>query len=93
MSTHAPLTSNFQPWYTHLIPHSSLRPKNSGAPRCGQYESTNPGVPFESRNAIRFSPSSFTRTGGQSAEGISSLRHAGIQNLRNRSPMGVPLPV
>ncbi len=36
MSTQLPAASNFQPWYTHRSPHSSLRPKNIGARRCGQ---------------------------------------------------------
>ena len=35
-STHLPSASNFQPWYTQRSPHSSLRPKNIGARRCGQ---------------------------------------------------------
>ena len=37
MSTHVPSASNFQPWYTQRRPASSLRPKNSEAPRCGQW--------------------------------------------------------
>ena len=35
MSTQRPSASNFQPWYTQRRPHSSLRPKNRSAPRCG----------------------------------------------------------
>ena len=27
ISTQAPFTSNFQPWYTHRMPFSSLRPR------------------------------------------------------------------
>ena len=36
MSTQSPFTSNFHPWYTQRSPHSSLRPKNRLARRCGQ---------------------------------------------------------
>ena len=36
MSTQSPFTSNFQPWYTQRMPHSSLRPKKRLALRCGQ---------------------------------------------------------
>ena len=36
ISMHLPAVSNFQPWYTQRRPLSSLRPKKSEAPRCGQ---------------------------------------------------------
>ena len=49
MSMHAPVVSNFQPWYTHRSPNSSLRPKNIPAPRCGQRSSTIPTLPPVSR--------------------------------------------
>ena len=58
------------------MPDSSLRPKNRGAPRWGQWESTRPGLPLVSRKAMSFSLSRVTRAGGQSAEGI-FLREAG----------------
>ena len=45
-----------------------------------------------SRKAMRFSPSSRMRSGGQSGDGSSSERTAGIQYWRMRSPMGVPGP-
>src|SRR5438552_4516165 len=48
--------------------------------------------PCESRNATSSSPSSLTRTGGQSGSGSSHARSAGIQYRRIASPMGVPRP-
>ena len=36
ISRQVPFTSNFHPWYEQRRPSSSLRPKNIGAPRCGQ---------------------------------------------------------
>src|SRR5436309_8399033 len=53
MSTQVPFTSNFQPWYTQRSPPSSLRPKNSEAPRCGQYRARRPTCPLVLRKAIR----------------------------------------
>ena len=44
-------------------PRSSLRPKYSDAPRCGQFSCSRPDPPAVSRNATRFSPSSRTRSG------------------------------
>ena len=41
---------------------------------------------------MRFSPSSRTRSGGQSGAGSSSDRIAGIQYWRMRLPIGVPGP-
>ena len=70
MSTHAPLASNFQPWYTQRSPHSSLRPKNIGARRCGQNALTTPTRPSVSRNAMRSSPSTRRRIGGPSGSAI-----------------------
>src|SRR5690349_6914408 len=43
-----------------------------------------------SRNATSSSPSSLTRTGGQSGEGSSQASSAGIQYRRMVSPIGVP---
>src|SRR6266496_5645550 len=71
MSTQLPWTSNFQPWYTQRSPLSSLRPKNSDAPRCGQFSATRPTAPSEPRNATNFSPSRLTRTGVQSDDASS----------------------
>ena len=51
-----------------------------------------PTAPEVARKAIRFSPSSRTRSGGQSGEGSSSERSAGIQYWRIRLPIGVPGP-
>src|SRR6516162_1517053 len=74
-------------------PDSSLRPNHSEARRCGQNSSTRPMRPWLSRNPTSFSPSNWTRTGGQSGSGNSRARRAGIQYRRNTSPMGVPGPV
>ena len=49
--------------------------------------------PCVSRKASSRSPSSFTRTGGQSFSGSSSASSAGIQDSRNSWPIGVPGPV
>src|SRR5690242_21404803 len=57
MSTQLPPTSNFQPWYTHRKPHSSLRPKKSDAPRCGQLFAMKPGRPSEDRKSTRLNSS------------------------------------
>src|SRR6266536_2719089 len=93
MSTHCPSTLNFQPWYTHRNPCSSLRPKNSEAPRCGQLLWISPTSPVELRNPMRSSPSSRTRSGAPSRSGSSSDWIAGSQYCRNRSPIGVPGPI
>ena len=45
MSMQRPSTSNFQPWYTQRRPLSSLRPKKSDAPRCGQLLWISPTLP------------------------------------------------
>src|SRR5579863_8221923 len=90
MSTHVPFTSNFHPWYTHLKPHSSLRPQKRLARRCGQNSSISPTRPFVSRNASKSSPNSRTRTGGQSRSGTSLGSSAGNQNRRKYFPACVP---
>ena len=92
-STQLPSTSNFQPWYTQRRPHSSLRPNHKETRRWGQNSSTKPMRPAVSRKATSFSPSSCTRTGGQSGSGISQDRTAGIQYRRMVSPMAVPASV
>src|SRR5712691_6066394 len=92
ISTQLPSTSNFQPWYTQRRPHSSLRPKNNGALRCGQKASTMAALPLVSLKAMRSSPRSLSRTGSQSGPGNSSDNNAGIQKRRNNSPIGVPGP-
>src|SRR5436190_402906 len=74
------------------MPHSSLRPKKSEAPRCGQCASTTPTCPSLSLKATRSSPSRRSRAGGQSGSGISPGSSAGSQKRRNSSPMGVPGP-
>jgi hypothetical protein len=79
MSTQLPSTSYFQPWYEQRSPHSSLRPKKSEAVRWLQNSSRSPIRPRESRKAMSCSPSSFSRTGGQSGSAISSASRAGIQ--------------
>src|SRR5437879_2781945 len=48
--------------------------------------------PRVSRKATSSSPSSLTRTGGQSGSGSSHARSAGIQYRRMVSPIGVPRP-
>src|SRR6266851_7954147 len=92
MSTHWPSASNFQPWYTQRSPHSSLRPRKSEAWRCGQRSSRSPMRPRLSRKATSSSPSSFTRTGGQSGSGSSHPSSAGSQYRRMVAPIGVPGP-
>ena len=92
MSTHAPETSNFQPWYTHRRPQSSLRPKYSDAPRWGQCSSTSASRPAVSRKATNRSPSSVTRTGARSASATSHANGAGIQYRRIKRPIAVPGP-
>ena len=79
MSTQRPVTSYFQPWYEQRSPHSSLRPKKSDAPRCGQLAASSPTSPRVSRNATRFSPSRRTFFGGQSGAGSSLEGRHGIQ--------------
>ena len=91
--THAPLRSNFQPWYTQCRPQSSLRPKNIGARRCGQNASTMPISPFVSRNATRSSPRIRARTGGASGAPSSDAGMMGVQKRRKSSPIGVLGPV
>src|SRR5713226_4330997 len=91
ISMHCPLVSNFQPWYTQRRPASSLRPKNSEAPRWGQLLATKLGTPLESRQTIRSSPSIRTRTGSPS--GVSSQLYThGSQYWRIMSPITVPAP-
>src|SRR3984957_10515101 len=50
-----------------------------------------PTLPDESRNATNFSPNSIKRIGSPS-DTSSDDRQAGIQNSRNRFPIGVPRP-
>src|SRR3979409_140993 len=92
MSLQLPSTSNFQPWYTQRRPASSLRPKNSDAPRCGQLLARRPTLPMESRKAMSCSPRRRTRTGSESAAGNSEESMAGSQYWRIRLPIGVPGP-
>src|SRR4051794_37315850 len=75
------------------MPHSWTFPNQSDAPRCGQNSSISPYSPTLLRNAISRSERIFTRTGGPSFSGSSSLRSAGIQYCRKRSPAAVPGPV
>src|SRR5689334_20252881 len=79
ISTMLPSTSNFQPWYRQRSPHSSLRPKTSEAPRCGQCSGSTPSLPLESRNTTRSSPTSRDLTGAPSASATSSERQTGSQ--------------
>src|SRR5215813_8051603 len=74
------------------MPHSSLRPKNKGARRCGQYASTRPTLPSVSRKAIRSSPKRRTRKGAPSRSGSSVERHIGHQKRRRYFPHCVPGP-
>src|SRR6184192_2368123 len=92
MSTQCPSQLYFQPWYTQRRPSSSLRPKKSDAPRCGQWFWISPILPDVTRKAMRFSPRSRTRTGAPSRSGSSLVMSAGIQYWRNRAPVGVPGP-
>ena len=92
MSTQWPSQLYFQPWYTQRRPSSSLRPKKSDAPRCGQWFWISPILPDVTRKAMRFSPRSRTRTGAPSRSGSSLVMSAGIQYWRNRAPVGVPGP-
>src|SRR5215472_6502407 len=92
MSTQVPSASKAQPWYRQRIAASSLRPKYSDAPRCGQFSWTRPTRPAVSLNATRFSPNSRTRAGAPPGSGISAVRHAGVQYRRSSSPIGVPGP-
>src|SRR5438093_3971444 len=92
MSTQWPSQLYFQPWYTQRRPSSSLRPKKSDAPRCGQWFWMRPILPEVTRKAIRFSPSSRTRTGAPSRSGNSLDIRAGIQYWRNKFPVGVSRP-
>ena len=61
MSTHLPVSSNFQPWYPQRSPSSSLRPKKSEAPLWGQTGDIAATLPLVSRRTRRFSPSSRVR--------------------------------
>src|SRR5579859_2531413 len=92
MSIQLPPASNFQPWYTQRRPLSSLRPKNSEAPRCGQLLATSPTLPLLSLKPINCSPRSSTRTGSESGCGNSDESIAGTQYSRIRLPIGVPGP-
>src|SRR2546426_5674696 len=92
MSPQCPSQLYFEPWYTQRNPSSSLRPKKRDAPRCGQWFWIIPILPEVTRNAIRFSPSSRTRTGAPSRSGSSLDIRAGIQYWRNRFPVGVSRP-
>src|SRR5205823_3582704 len=62
------------------------------APRWGQAFWIIPAAPDVTRKAISFSPRSIRRRGGQSGDGSSSDRTAGIQYSRNMFPIGVPGP-
>ena len=92
MSTQWPAASNFQPWYTQRRPSSSLRPKNSDAPRCGQLFWISPMLPVLVLKPISSSPSSLTRSGAPSRSGSSSALIAGTQYCRIKLPIGVPGP-
>src|SRR5688572_15912801 len=93
MSVQAPVVSNFQPWYTQRSPSSSFLPKNSEAPQCGQALATSPTSPDVVLKAMRSSPNSFTRTGGQSGSASSDDGMVeGSQYSRTRVPIGVPGP-
>src|SRR5215471_21637720 len=92
MSTQLPSALKAQPWYRQRIAASSLRPKYSDAPRCGQFSCTSPTRPVVSRNATRFSPSSRTRAGAPPGSGTSAVRQAGVQYRRSSSPISVPGP-
>src|SRR5207245_1208582 len=74
------------------MPHSSLRPKKSDAPRWGQLAAISPTSPRVSRKATRSSPSRRTFLGGQSGSGSSVEGRNGIQYWRSRSPIAVPRP-
>ena len=54
-------------------------PYHGETPRCAQNSSIRPSRPCVSRNAINSSPSSLTRTGGQSGAGSSHACSAGSQ--------------
>src|ERR1051325_4810344 len=62
------------------------------APRCGQAFCMRPTDPPAVRYAIRFSPSSRTRSGEPSGSGSSLESAAGIQYWRISAPIGVPGP-
>src|ERR1700746_3020468 len=74
------------------MPHSSLRPSQRLAPRCGQYWSMTPTRPRESRKASSSSPSTTIFFGSPSGSGSSSDNSTGSQKRRNSSPIGVPAP-
>src|SRR3954464_9742642 len=74
------------------MPHSSLRPSQRLAPRCGQYWSMTPTTPRVSRKASSSSPSTVIFFGSPSGSGSSSDSSTGIQNRRNNSPIPVPGP-
>jgi hypothetical protein len=80
-------------WVHAIHVPASLRPKNSDAPRCGQYLPRRPTCPLISRNAIRFSERIRSRTGGPSGFGTSRDNKTGSQKRRNSSPIAAPGPV
>jgi hypothetical protein len=88
ISSTLPSTSIFQPWYRQRSPHSSLRPKNSEARRCGQNSSITPTRPSVSRNTTSRSPNIFARTGLPSGSLTSSLKQTGCQCRRMSCPIG-----
>src|SRR5437899_9704668 len=75
------------------MPHSSLRPSQRLAPRCGQYWSMIPTTPLVSRKASSSSPITTIFIGGPSASGNSFDSSTGIQNRRSNSPIPVPAPL
>src|SRR5437868_8340602 len=75
------------------MPHSSLRPSQRLAPRCGQYWSMTPTTPRLSRKASNSSPITTIFFGSQSGSGSSSDSSTGNQNRRSNSPIGVPAPL
>src|SRR5437868_7141079 len=74
-------------------PPSSLRPKKRLAPRCAQPGSIRPTRPSLARKAIRSSPITRRRTGGESGAGSSRDSATGSQWRRKYSPIAVPGPV
>src|SRR5258708_347871 len=75
------------------MPHSSLRPSQRLAPRCGQYWSMTPTTPRLSRNASSSSPITTIFFGGPSASGSCFDSSTGIQKRRSNSPIPVPAPL
>src|SRR5579871_2021886 len=74
------------------MPHSSLRPSQRLAPRCGQYWSITPTWPRESRKASSSSPMTTIFLGSPSTSGSSSDNATGSQKRRSNSPIPVPAP-